>query len=85
MINLRSTFSFAHVSDLWPSCTVGLFFSLKHTAIKGKLENIVVELMMEKILAVGFRKQLPESARGFGHVSDGKPPLFVSFGAGVSV
>lgn len=40
---------------------------------------------MEKILAVGFRKQLPESVRGFGHVSDGKPPLFVSFGAGVSV
>lgn len=59
MINLRSTLSSAQMSDLCPSHTAGLFFPLKHTAIKGKLKNGIGELMVEKIQSWGLQEMSP--------------------------
>lgn len=56
VINLSS----AQMSDLCPSRTAGLFFfSLKHAAMKEKLENGIGELMVEKIQSWGLQETSP--------------------------
>lgn len=59
MINWRSTLSSAQMSDICPSHTAGLFFPLKHTAMKGKLKNGIGELMVEKVQSWGLQKTSP--------------------------
>lgn len=40
------------------------FFFLQHTVIKGKLENVVVELTVEKILTCGLQKTASRQCEG---------------------
>lgn len=59
VINRRSTLSSAQMGDLCPSHTAGLFFPLKHTAMKGKLENGIGEVMVEKVQSWGLQETSP--------------------------